>query len=83
MPIKEIKILDETEIHSIIIFMRVKSRLIIQASSTVTRYASTLIKSFTGFLSFKKLIKTRKRDLSIRAFVFSKRKICSFIFSSL
>ena len=83
MPIKEIKILDETEIHSIIIFMRVKSRLIIQASNTITRNASTLIKSFTGFLSVKKLIKMRKRDLSIWAFAFSKRKICFFIFSSL
>jgi hypothetical protein len=65
VPIKEIKILDETEIHSIIIFMRVKSRLIIQASSTITRNASILVKSFTGFLSVKNLIKTRKRDLSI------------------
>ena len=60
MPIKEIKILDETEIHSIIIFMRVKSRLIIQASATIPRNASILVKSFTGFLSVKKLIKTRK-----------------------
>ena len=44
--------------------MRVKRRLIIQASATIPRNASILVKSFTGFLSVKKLIKTRKRDLS-------------------
>ena len=43
MPIKEIKILDDTEIHSIIIFMRVERRLIIQASDAITRNISTLI----------------------------------------